>query len=46
VLGITTILFHVPLALALAHQAAGVFTFAVMVVANHQLLREGNLAGI
>jgi heme a synthase len=38
-LGVSVLWFHVPLSLALAHQAVGVAVFVAVLVANHRLLR-------
>jgi cytochrome c oxidase assembly protein subunit 15 len=39
-LGISVLWFHVPIALALLHQAVGLAIFATLLVVNHQLLRR------
>jgi cytochrome c oxidase assembly protein subunit 15 len=39
-LGVSVLWFHVPIALALLHQAVGLAIFASLLVVNHQLLRR------
>ena len=40
VLGVTVLWLHVPIVLALMHQAVGVATFVALLVVNHRLLRQ------
>ena len=40
VLGVSVLLAHVPLSLALLHQTVGLGIFGALLVANHQLLRQ------
>ncbi|MCC7042963.1 MAG: COX15/CtaA family protein [Acidobacteria bacterium] len=40
VLGVSVLWFHVPVTLALLHQAVGLAIFAALLVVNHQLLRR------
>lgn len=44
VLGVAVIWLHVPLVLALSHQAVGLATFTALLVVNHRLLRQGPTA--
>jgi cytochrome c oxidase assembly protein subunit 15 len=40
VIGVTMLLWHQPLALALLHQAVGITVFVALVVTNHRVLRD------